>query len=62
MQMKSYYHSLGTIIDALTSNGFIIERILEPMPIDEFAKFDTEGYNKLLQFPLFIFIRASKRN
>ena len=62
VEMKSYYHSLGTITDALTSNGFIIERVLEPMPIDEFAKFDTEGYNKLLQFPLFIFIRASKRN
>ena len=62
VEMKSYYHSLGTITDALTSNGFVIERILEPKPTDGFAENDREGYNKLLEFPLFICIRAVKRS
>ncbi len=62
VEMKSYYHSLGTITDALTSNGFVIEQILEPKPTDKFADNDREGYNKLLRFPLFIFFRAVKRD
>jgi len=59
--MKSYYHSLSTMTDALTCNGFLIEKVLEPMPVEEFAKHDPEGYNKLLKFPLFIFFRAIKK-
>lgn len=58
--MPSYYHSLGTITEALAENGFVMERILEPKPTDEFRGADPEGYQKLLAFPLFICIRASK--
>ncbi|MFA6845645.1 MAG: class I SAM-dependent methyltransferase [Sphaerochaetaceae bacterium] len=61
VMMKSYYHSLGTITDALTNNGFAIERVLEPLPTNDFAKVDSKGYNKLLAFPLFICIRAVKK-
>jgi ubiquinone/menaquinone biosynthesis C-methylase UbiE len=58
--MPSYYHSLGSISDALTDNGFIIEKILEPKPIDKFKDADNEDYNKLMKFPLFICMRARK--
>ena len=59
--MKSYYHSLSTITNALSDNGFIIEKILEPIPTEEFAKADIAEYKKLLRFPLFIVIRAIKK-
>lgn len=58
--MPSYYHSLGTMTEALAGNGFVIERMLEPKPIDEFRARDPEGYQKLLKFPLFICIRARR--
>ena len=58
--MKSFYHSLGTITNALTDNGFVIEKIDESLPTEDFEKSDPIGYKKLLYFPLFIFFRARK--
>ena len=60
--MKSYYHNLQTLTDALTNNNFLIEKILEPKPIEQF-KDTIEGidkYNRYLRFPLFICILARK--
>jgi SAM-dependent methyltransferase len=42
--MKSYYHSLGEISAALSDNGFVIERILEPKPASEFEQASPEDY------------------
>jgi ubiquinone/menaquinone biosynthesis C-methylase UbiE len=58
--MKSYYHSLGEICGALSDEGFVIERILEPKPVKEFEKASPEDYRKLMKFPLFICFRARK--
>jgi SAM-dependent methyltransferase len=58
--MPSYYHSLGTLTEALAGNGFVVERVLEPRPTDEFRTADPEGYRKLCRFPLFICIRAKR--
>jgi ubiquinone/menaquinone biosynthesis C-methylase UbiE len=58
VSMKSYYHSLGEICEALSDNGFIMERVLEPKPTKEFEKINPEDYRELLQFPLFICIKA----
>jgi ubiquinone/menaquinone biosynthesis C-methylase UbiE len=58
--MKSHYHSLGEICGALSENGFVVERILEPKPIEEFEKASPEDYQKLMKFPLFICFRARK--
>lgn len=58
--MPSYHHSLGAITEALAANGFVIERMLEPKPTDEFRAAAPEEYEKLCRFPLFICIRASK--
>jgi ubiquinone/menaquinone biosynthesis C-methylase UbiE len=60
VEMKSYYHSLSAITDALTGNSFVIEKILEPKPTEEFKNADEEVYNKLMKFPLFICIKAKK--
>jgi ubiquinone/menaquinone biosynthesis C-methylase UbiE len=60
VEMKSYYHSLSTITEALSNNKFIIERITESLPTKDFQESDPEGYQKLINFPMFIFIRAVK--
>ncbi|MBN1700068.1 MAG: methyltransferase domain-containing protein [Spirochaetales bacterium] len=59
--MPSYYHSLGSIAEALSGNGFVIERILEPRPLPEFKFTSPEDYEDLMKFPLFICIRAITR-
>lgn len=58
--MPSYYHSLGTITEALAGNGFVIERMLEPRPTEEFQAADPAGHQKLVRFPLFICVRARR--
>ncbi len=59
--MDSYYHSLSAITEALSSSGFLIERIIEPYPAKEFEAADPKGYEKLMKFPLFLFVRAIRR-
>ena len=59
--MDSYYHSLSTITEALFTSGFVVERIIEPYPSKKFAAIDSKGYEKLMKFPLFLFVRAIKR-
>jgi len=58
--MPSYYRSMGSIITALTESGFVIDRMLEPLPTEEFRQADGVGYDKLSRFPLFVCIRARK--
>jgi hypothetical protein len=43
------------------SSNFLIERIIEPLPTKEFEAADPLGYEKLLKFPLFLFVRAIRR-
>ena len=58
--MPSYYHSLGSICSALAKNGFVIERIVEPKPTEEFRTADPTEYEKRNKYPLFICFRARK--
>jgi ubiquinone/menaquinone biosynthesis C-methylase UbiE len=58
--MKSYHHSLSAITEALSGNGFVMERIVEPKPLDEFKDKDPENYEEIMKFPLFIFLRARR--
>ncbi|HPS92218.1 MAG TPA: class I SAM-dependent methyltransferase [Methanothrix sp.] len=58
--MPGYYHSLGTICEALSKNGFVIETVLEPKPTEDFRAFNVEKYERLMKFPLFMCIKARK--
>lgn len=60
IKMPSYYHSLSSISNSLTDNGFIIEKILEPKPTEKFKENDIVSYKKLIKFPLFICFKAKK--
>lgn len=60
VDMPSYFHSLGTITGALSSGGFLIEHIVEPLPTEDFKAADPAEYARLMDFPSFICFRAMK--
>ena len=57
-KVRFYRRPLTAMIDALASVGFLVERILEPQPAEQFLDVDPEGYEKLRTQPWFIVIRA----
>lgn len=61
MEMNSYRRPLNECITPLTQNGFYIETLVEPKPVEEFEKLDPKHYKELHEFPAFMCIRAVKR-
>lgn len=61
IQVHSYRRSLHDCIAPLTSNGFYIDRLIEPKPVAEFEKRDPRHYKELNEFPSFMHIRAVKK-
>ena len=60
VQMPSYRRPLNELLNPLTETGFQIEKIIEPLPNDEFKAADPKHYEELSVFPAFICIRAKK--
>jgi SAM-dependent methyltransferase len=60
VEMPSFYHSLGSIFDSLYQAAFLVERLLEAKPTDDFRNADPVGFEKLQKFPLFVTVRAKK--
>ncbi len=56
----SFRRSLSTMTETLHQTGFVIERMLEPLPDAAYAKTDPEGYEGLLKFPGLLAIRTRK--
>ena len=56
--VQYYRRSLSSIIDALTEAGLGIEKLVEPLPTDEFRKVKSKSYERLLKQPEFLLIRA----
>jgi len=61
VDVPTYRRSLGEVFNSLIDSGFIIDRVLEPLPTEAFKKLDTENYEKLLKEPGFMCIRAVRR-
>lgn len=47
----SFRRSLSSMTETLFQTGFVIERVLEPLPEAAYAETDPEGYSSLLKFP-----------
>lgn len=60
VQVPSYRRPLGEVINPLVRAGFILERILEPIPTEEFRQKAPEYYETLSRRPGFMCIRAIK--
>lgn len=53
-----YRRPLSAITQALANAGFVIRRLIEAQPTDEFRLADPEGYEKASQRPTFLCVRA----
>ena len=58
--MRFYRRPIAAITEALWRAGFVIERLVEPLPLPEMAKSDPTDYARLQRMPAFLHIRARK--
>ncbi|MBS0350081.1 MAG: class I SAM-dependent methyltransferase [Proteobacteria bacterium] len=58
--VQYYHHTLHDLTESLYQAGFLIERMIEPLP-EEGMKQDTKMYPLLTTRPWFLFVRAIKR-
>jgi SAM-dependent methyltransferase len=56
--VRYYRRPLSAIVEALRGAGLGIERLVEPLPTDEFRKMKPDSYERLLKQPEFLLIRA----
>ena len=57
--IKKYHRMFSTIINTLTENGFIVEKLIEPTPTDDILqKFPNQ--DDLFHKPDFLLVRAKK--
>lgn len=54
-----YHRTFSSIINALVNNGFVVEKIIEPIP-DESVMEKHPSYRRYYHKPDFLFIRARK--
>ncbi len=59
-QVKYYRRPLTLISQDLASAGFLVKRLLEPQPTEEFRQVHPEGYKRLSMNPWFLAISAIK--
>jgi SAM-dependent methyltransferase len=55
-----YRRPLGAIVSPLFDAGFVVDRLLEPLPTEEFKRVEPEDYEKIRKQPGFMTIRACK--
>jgi SAM-dependent methyltransferase len=58
--MRYFRRPLSSLTEPLTAAGFVIERICEPNPSEDFRRADPKGYEQLRKLPAFLFVRARK--
>jgi len=56
--VRYYRRPLCAIVDALTAAGFAIDRLVEPLPTDEFRRLKPDAYERLQRQPDFLLVRA----
>ena len=57
---RSYRRPLAEVINPLLEAGFMLDRLLEPLPVEEFRKRAPEDYEELMRRPGFMCVRAIK--
>jgi len=60
-KVSFYRRPLTVISKDLASSGFLIERVLEPQPTEDFRRVNPSGYERLTKNPWFLIIRAVKK-
>ena len=57
--VKKYHRMISTVVNTLTENGFVIEKMIEPLPTEELL-IKYPDHRDLLHKPDFMLIRARK--
>jgi len=60
-KVQFYRRPLTEIFGSLADAGFVVERVVEPTPGDEFKRLDSEAYYRLLREPAFLIVLARPR-
>ena len=60
VKVQFYRRPLSKIIASVIESGFTIEKLLEPMPVEQFKTEEPNIYDKLIKNPQFLFIKAKK--
>lgn len=58
--VQMYRRSLQEIVNPLVTAGFILERLVEPRPTEDLRVADPKKYERLMQIPYFMCIRAER--
>jgi SAM-dependent methyltransferase len=58
VMVPSYRRPFSAMVNPLIEAGFVLERILEPQPVEAFRDQDPQDYEKLTRRPGFICFRA----
>lgn len=58
IEMPSFRRSLQQIVMPLIESGFTIEKLIEPLPTDDFRQADLRRYLELMHRPAFLHVRA----
>jgi len=61
VNVPMYRRPLSAYIDPLVEAGFVLERLLEPRPTEQFKLEEPEKYEKLSKQPGFLCVRAAKK-
>jgi|SRR6516162_9356800 len=59
-EVQMYRRPLQEIVNPLIAAGFILERLVEPRPTEDLRVADPKKYERLLQTPYFMCIRAKR--
>jgi ubiquinone/menaquinone biosynthesis C-methylase UbiE len=59
-EVRFYHHTLHELGESLYKGGFVIERLLEPLPLEGMKEADPQMYAKVTTQPWLLFIRARK--
>ena len=60
VKVQFYRRPLSQILSAVLEAGFLLEKVLEPMPTEEFKSAQPDAYRRLIHKPQFLFLRARK--
>ncbi|KNF09035.1 methylase involved in ubiquinone/menaquinone biosynthesis [Gottschalkia purinilytica] len=60
VKVQFYTRPLNEVITPVIDGGFTIEKLLEPMPTEQFKMEQPKIYDRLTKRPQFLFIRAKK--
>ncbi len=56
--VRFFRRPLSSVIQSVADAGFVIEKLVEPLPTEEFRRQKPESYENALRWPEFLIVRA----